>query len=191
MKIGLPAPDSIQAIVLRRAAQKELGNPTALDSNMQAIAHPLGMQSLLKGQITGHLTTPPFQFQEVEKGGQVILKSADIFGKSSAASVFMKRDFYDQYPDFGKALYVAINEATELLNEKPDEAAKLLSQVDGGKVSPEQYKNWITNEAVEYSVVPKGFLKYAKFMREIGMLNKQPETIEELTLPTLLGTGGD
>lgn len=191
MKIGLPSPDSLQAIVLRRAAQKELRNPTALDQNIQLISHPLGLQSLLNGQIDAHLTTPPFQFQEVEKGGKVILKSSDIFGKISAASVFTTEKFYNQYPEFGKALYTAIADATKLLNNKPDEAAKILSQIDGGKVSAEQYKKWLTNEAVEYGLEPRAFLKYGEFMHEIGMLDKQPKSIDELILPTLKGAGGD
>ena len=191
IKIGLPSPDSLQAIVLRRAAQKELQNATALDQNVQSISHPLGLQSLLNGQIDAHFTTPPFQFQEVEKGGRVILKSSDIFGKISAASVFTTEKFYNQYPEFGKALYTAIADATKLVNEKPDEAAKALSQIDGGKVSAEQYKKWLTDKAVEYGLEPRAFLKYGKFMHEIGMLDKQPKSIDELILPTLKGAGGD
>ncbi len=191
MKIGLPASDSIQAVMLRRGAQKELGNPTALDANMVEIAHPLGVQALMSGQIAGYLTTPPFQLQEVEKGGRLILNSADLFGQSSGASVFMTEKFYEQHPDFAKALYFAILEATKLLNEKPDEAAKMLSQADGGKVSPEQYKEWITKSLVQYSIVPKAFLKQAEFMKEIGMLNKQPKSIDELILPTLENNGGN
>ncbi|MEH1922283.1 ABC transporter substrate-binding protein [Nostoc sp.] len=191
MKIGLPSPDSLQAIVLRRAAQKELGNATALDQNIQSIAHPLGLQSLLNGQIDAHFTTPPFQFQEVEKGGRVILKSSDVFGKISAASIFTTEKFYNQYPEFGKALYTAIADATKLLNDKPDEAAKILSQIDGAKISAEQYKKWITDQAVEYGLEPRAFLKYGEFMHEIGMLNQQPKSIDELILPTLKGVGGD
>ena len=38
MKIGLPAPDSIQAVTLRKGAQQELGNPQALDQSLLAIA---------------------------------------------------------------------------------------------------------------------------------------------------------
>lgn len=191
MKIGLPSPDSLQAIVLRRAAQKELGNSTALEQNIQSISHPLGLQSLLNGQIDAHLTTPPFQFQEVEQGGKVILKSSDIFGKISAASIFMTEKFYNQYPEFGKTLYAAVTETTKLLNDKTEEAAKILSQIDGGKVSPEQYKKWLTNEAVEYGLEPKAFLKYGEFMHQTGMLDKQPKSIDELILPTLQGTKGD
>ncbi|MBN3898095.1 MAG: ABC transporter substrate-binding protein [Nostoc sp. NOS(2021)] len=191
MKIGLPSLDGVQAIVLRKVAQKDLGNPAALDQNLQVIAHPLGLQSLLTGQIDAHFTTPPFQFQEVEKGGRVIIKSSDIFGKTSIASVFTTEKFYNQYPEFGKALYTAIANATKLVNEKPDEAAKILSEIDSGKISQEQYKKWLTNKAVAYGIEPRAFLKCGAFMHEIGMLNKQPKSIDELILPPLKGAGGD
>ncbi|MEH2317612.1 ABC transporter substrate-binding protein [Nostoc sp.] len=191
MKIGLPSLDGVQAIVLRKLAQKDLGSPTALDENLQVIAHPLGLQSLLTGQIDAHFTTPPFEFQEVEKGGRVIIKSSDIFGKTSIASLFATEKFYNQYPEFGKALYTAIVDATKLVNEKPDEAARILSQMDRGKVSQEQYKKWLTNKAVAYGIEPRAFLKCGAFMHEIGMLNKQPKSIDELILPPLKGVGGD
>lgn len=190
MKIGLPSLNGEQAIVLRKVAQKDLGNPTALDQNLQVIAHPLGLQSLLTGQIDAHFTTPPFQFQEVEKGGRVIIKSSDIFGKTSAASLFTNEKFYNQYPEFGKALYTAIADATKLVNEKPDKAAKILSEIDSG-ISQEQYKKWLTNKAVAYGIEPRSFLKYRAFMHEIGILNKQPKSIDELILPPLKGAGGD
>ncbi|MBD2240023.1 hypothetical protein H6G35_26105 [Aulosira sp. FACHB-113] len=71
------------------------------------------------------------------------------------------------------------------------EVAKILSQIDGGKVSVAQYQKWLKNKAVAYGTEPKAFLKYAAFMHEIGMLNKQPKSIDELILPTLQGAGGD
>jgi NitT/TauT family transport system substrate-binding protein len=192
MKIGLSARDSIQAILLRLAAQKELGNPIALDKSIVEIPPNLGLQALQRGEIAGHFTTPPFQFQEVEKGGRVIFKSTDILvGKTSTANLFMTEGFYQQYPDFAKALYAAVSQATINLNEKPNEAAKVLENEGRSKVSRKQFKKWITNEALSYSLVPKGFLKQGQLMREAGILNKEPKSIEELILPTLHGVGGD
>ncbi|MBD3885978.1 ABC transporter substrate-binding protein [Phormidium tenue FACHB-886] len=191
MKIGLPAPDSHQALILRRAAQKQLGSPNALDNNLQAIAHPLGVQALLQGQIAGHLTNVPFQFQEVEQGGRVILKSNDVFGPSTSSSIYMLEDFYNQYPDFANALYNALNGATKLLNENPGEAAQLLAQDAEGKETAEQFQEWITNDAIEYNLVPKGFLEQAKFMQEIDMINRTPQSVDEIFLPPVQNVGGD
>ncbi|MEH1821421.1 MAG: hypothetical protein V7L31_20460 [Nostoc sp.] len=51
-------------------------------------------------------------------------------------------------------MYTAIANATKLVNEKPDEAAKILSEIDGGKVSQEQYKKLLNNKAVAYGIEP-------------------------------------
>lgn len=191
MKIGIPSRDSLQAILLRIAARKELGNWAALDKNIIEIPHNLGFQAFKNNQIVGHFTKPPFQFKEVEAGGRVILKSADIFGKTSTANLFMREDFYKKYPKFAKALYGAVSKATKLLNEQPEQAAKVLENEGRSKISRKQFKKWITNEALEYSGVPKGVLRQAELMREVGIIDKEMKSIEELILPTLQGVGGD
>lgn len=191
MKIGVPARDSLQAILLRVAAQKELGNWSALDNNILEIPHNLGFQAWKNKEIAGHFTAPPFQFKEVEAGGKVILKSADIIGNISTASLFMKEDFYQQYPQFAKALYTAVSKATKLLNEQPDRAAKVLENEGRSKISRIQFKKWITKEALQYRVIPKGVLRQAELMGEAGLLEKEVKSIEELILPTLQGVGGD
>lgn len=191
MKIGLPSLDSLQAIVLRKAAKKQLGNAAALDNNIVEIPHNLGLQAFKNKEIIGHFTTPPFQFKEVEAKGTVILKSADIIGRTSTAHLFMKEDFYQQYHKFAKALYGAVSKATKLLNEHPDQAAKVLENEGRSKISQKQFKKWITNEALQYSVVPKGVLKQAELMYEVGILEQEQKSINELILPTLRGFGGD
>jgi NitT/TauT family transport system substrate-binding protein len=103
----------------------------------------------------------------------------------------MAEAFYQQYPKLANALYSAVNKAVKLLNEQPDKAAKVLENEGRSKISRKQFKKWITNEALEYSVVPKGFLKQSELMGKFGMLNKEPKSMEELILPTLQGVGGD
>lgn len=191
MKIGVPSLNSIQAILLRLAAQQELGNSAALDQNIIEIPHNLGFQAFKNQEIAGHFTTPPFQFKEVETGGKVILKSADILGEISTANLFMKEDFYKKYPQFSKALYREVLKATKLLNEQPDQAAKVLENKGRSKISRKQFKKWITNNSLQYSVVPKGVLRQAELMREVGIIEKEVKSIEELILPTLQGVGGN
>jgi NitT/TauT family transport system substrate-binding protein len=188
-KIGMPAPDSIQSMVLRKAAQDQLGNAKALDNNIVAIEHSLGVQALANGQLAAHLTAPPFQFQEVEAGGQVILRSFDLFGQSTFNSVFLTQSFYDQYPDFAKFFYGQIADATKFINDKPDETAKLLAEEDQGKVTPEQYKTWLTAKGITFDTTPRGLLKYAEFMKTTGFLSKTPASIKDLLLPPLNGVG--
>jgi NitT/TauT family transport system substrate-binding protein len=189
MKIGMPAPDSIQAIVLRKAAQEQLGNARALDNNIIAIAHPEGVQALASGQLAGHLTSPPFQNEEVQAGGHVVLRSFDQFGRSTFSSVFMTQSFYDQYPQLARAFYQGVVDATRLINEKPDEVAKLLAAEQDNKVPPEQLKAWMSDAGVSYSTLPHGFMKYAEFMKTVDLISKVPAAMTELELPPLAGAG--
>ena len=72
--IAVPAPDSMQAVVLRKGAQEQLGDASALEDNIVALSHPDGLQALLNGEVSGHLTAPPFQFQEQDDGARPILR---------------------------------------------------------------------------------------------------------------------
>jgi NitT/TauT family transport system substrate-binding protein len=138
------------------------------------------------------LGAPPFQFQEVEQGGKAILKSSDLFGGlPSGGSLLVTEKFYNQYPEFNQALYQAVTDAINLLKDKPDEAAKILAADSDGKLTAADAKKWITHEGVDFSTTPKGYLQYAAFMKEINLLSKQPQSIDELVLPPLQGKGGD
>ncbi|MDE2572503.1 MAG: ABC transporter substrate-binding protein, partial [bacterium] len=168
MRIGMPGIDAIQAIVLKRGAERELGNAHALDQNIVAIPHPLGLQALEHGQLMGHLTSPPFQFEEVAAGGHVILHSFDLFGVSTFNSVYTTEAFYDGHKDFVKAFYQSLKAATAFVKSHPNEAAELLSRDSGGKATPAQFDGWLTHKGLAFETTPHGFLAYGKFMQQIG-----------------------
>jgi len=186
-RIAMPGPDSIQAIVLKKAAQEELGDAKALDPNIVALAHPDGLQSLISGQIAGHLTSPPFQFQEQDQGARRITGSFDHFGEHTFNSVFVREEFYNENKELLDALYKGIQDATTMINENPDQAAEILSQESGGQESAKNFKRFITEEGVSYNTEPKGFLAFAEFMNEIGLIKEVPGSAEELVFPNLAG----
>lgn len=77
-----------------------------------------------------------------------------------------------------------------MLREDPDQAADLLSKESGGQNSEAQFKGYITHEGVEYTNTPHGFVKIAQFMKEIGLTDTAPESVDELTLDQLRGMSG-
>jgi NitT/TauT family transport system substrate-binding protein len=186
-RIAMPGPDSIQAIVLKKAAQEELGNAKALDTNIVALAHPDGLQSLISGQIAGHLTSPPFQFQEQEEGARRILGSYDYFGEHTFNSVFVRQEFYDANKEAMDALYKGIQDAATMLKDDPAQAAQILSEESGGQESAEDFERYITERAVSYETTPKGFMAFAEFMREIGLIKEVPESAQDLVFPNVTG----
>ena len=188
-KIGMPTPESIQGIVLRMAAKQQLGNAHALDTNIIAIQHPLGLAALMSGQLDAHFTSPPFQQEEVARGGHIILKSFDLTGKTTFNSVFTTETFGKEHPNFIKAFAVALADATKFIREKPDQTAEILSQDSGGKVPAANFKKWLADKDTTFTTIPHGFLKMAKFMKEIGFLDKVPSSMRDLELPLLNGAG--
>ena len=132
------------------------------------------MQALVAGQIDAHLTAPPFQSQEAEEGAKPILDSYDLFGEHTFNSLYATEEFAEANAETISALEKSIEEATLMLNEDPEQAAKLLSEESGGEVSPEEMLTQVEDEDVEFTNTPTGFSTFAEFMAEIGMIKEAP-----------------
>jgi ABC-type nitrate/sulfonate/bicarbonate transport system substrate-binding protein len=189
MKIGMPGPDAIQGLVLRKAAQQLLGNAHAFDQSIVAVEHPLGVQALAAGQLDAHLSAPPFQQQEVDAGGHVILRSYDVFGRGTFNSVYTTESFARDHPLFIRAFYRAVVDATKFITTDRDKTAEYLSKESDGKVPAERFKRWLAAPDVSFTTTPHAFLKYARFMREIGLISKVPSSVSDIELPLLKGAG--
>lgn len=177
-KIAMPAPDSIQSVILRKGAKEQLGDARALDTSIVSLAHPDGLQQLLTGQIKGHLTSPPFEFQEVNEGARTILRSYDLFGQHTFNSVWVRQSYYADNQEAMQILYDNLERAIQLINDNPGEVAQILSEESGGANSPEEYEDWLTRDVVNFTNEPKGFISYAEFMNEIEMIESVPECSE-------------
>jgi NitT/TauT family transport system substrate-binding protein len=189
MKIAVSALDSQSALVVRKGAQLELGDAHALDKNFVVLANPLGLQSLLSGQIAGHMTAIPYQFQESAAGAHTLLKSYDLFGANTLVNVAVMDNFYNQHIHFCEQLYQDIADAAALIKTHPDQAAQLLQQDQKDQGSVADFQKWLTAPDVSYDTVPTGFAKYAQFMRDIDMISKVPTSMQELEFPMLHGAG--
>ena len=189
-QIALPAPDSIQAFALRKGAQEMLGNAHALDTNMVAMPHPLGLQALSNHQVVGHLTSPPFEFEEIDMGAHTIFDSHDVMGDTCFTAVTMPIAFANQYPDFTKKLLAYMQRADKMINSAPAQAAKYIAEAESKPDLASKYMGWLHHKGIAYTVTPQGFLKYATFMHQIGSIDKVPSSINELELPALQPLGG-
>jgi len=189
-RIAVVAPTSIQAIILKKAAQTYLGNPNKLDPNLAIMPHPVAYQSFRSGSIAGALDAPPFQQEEVAAGGHVLLRSYQLFGPSTFNSVFVLPSFYNSHRKEMQILSQQIKRAVDLLNSNPAQAAQIISAYEHGTLSPAEAKADITSSSIHYTVTPHGYLAYAKFMKSIGLISKAPTSIRQIEFPTLYGTAG-
>jgi len=189
-KIAMPSLTSIQALVLRKGAQDQLGDAEALDTNIVPMSHPDGLQNLVSGQIAAHLTSPPFQFDEQDQGMRVVLKSSDLFGPIMFNGVFMMNEYYEQNTEFSTRLYSILEEQIAALADDPAAAAAELSANSGGKTTPESFEKYLTNPAITYTTEPHGLQDIAGFMEEIGMISETPDSWKDLTFPTVHESAG-
>lgn len=189
-RIAVVAPTSIQAVILKKAAAKYLGNASVLDKNLVILPHPVAYQSFRAGTVQCALDAPPFQEEEVAAGGHVVLKSYQLFGPSTFNSAFALPRFYDTHEAEMKILVQQIERGVALLKDHPNEAARVLSAYEHGSLSQAAAKQDITASSVRYTITPHGYLAYAKFMHSIGLISKVPASIKDLEFPTLYGTSG-
>lgn len=189
-RIAVVAPTSIQAIILKAAAKKYLGNPSALDSNLTILSHPVAYQAFRSGTIQGALDAPPFQQEEVAAGGHVLLKSYSLFGPSTFNSAFALPSYYNSHKQIMKILFQQTQRAVTLLNTHPNQGARIISAYEHGSLTAAAAKAAITSSTEHWTVTPHGYLAYAKFMKSIGLISKAPTSIKQIEFPTLYGTNG-
>ena len=189
-KVAMPSATSIQGVVLRMMAEKELGDSHALDSTMVSMDHPTGMQALLSGQIDGHLTSAPYQLQEKVRGAHIVARSETYFGKSSFLGAWMTSKFYDQYPHFAQVFYNDVAKAIALINTNPTKVSLMLSEDAGGSPSWRQFKQWFAASGLKFTTQPAGLMKFAVAMKEFGMISKLPGSWKSLVFPPVYGTKG-
>ena len=87
-----------------------MGDPGALDNNLVSLPSPDSLQALLKGQIAGHFTAPPYQFQEQVEGARPIVRSFDLFGRHNLITIWVLGDYHDANP---QAIYSNIRRAPD------------------------------------------------------------------------------
>jgi ABC-type nitrate/sulfonate/bicarbonate transport system substrate-binding protein len=190
-RIAVVAPTSIQAIIMKKAAQKYLSNPNALDANLTILSHPVAYQAFKSGTIQGALDAPPFQQEEVAAGGHVLVDSYSLFGPSTFNAAWVMPSYYNSHTQIMKVLFAQIQRAMALLNDHPDQAASIISAYNQGSLSVSAATAAITSSTVRWTVTPQGYLVYGSFMKSIGLISTSPTSVRQIELPTLYGTNGN
>ena len=191
-KIALPAVKvSIQAITLQMAAEKAFGadNYQILDKFTVTMSHPDGMLALLSGssEVDSHFTSPPFQYQELEKPGvHTVLNSYEVTGGPHTFNVvWTTKKFVDANPKTYAAFLAAYDEATTSLNADKKAAAELYLRVSKDKDSLENIVKMLNEPGTEFTTTPKNVMKYADFMLKVGAIKVKPASWKDLFFPNV------
>jgi NitT/TauT family transport system substrate-binding protein len=188
--IALPAAKvSGQAVILQMAAQMSFGDKgyNKLDGFTVSMNHPDAMQALLSGQISAHMASPPYQYEELENPRvHTILNSYDVLGGPASFSVLWTRsEFFLKNPKTFQALYNAVKEAMEIIASNPRRAAEIYTLQSNSNFPVESIHRVISDPSISFTAIPFNTMKYAKFMYTIGSIKHLPQSWRELFFPAV------
>ena len=196
-RIAVPAVKvSIQAIMLQMAAAKTFGpeNFAKLDTLTVSMPPPDATIALLSGggEVDLAFSVPPFQQQQLEKPGiTTVLNSFDVMGASHSFTVaWTSARFREQNPVLYKALFAAMQEATDIVNKDKRGAAQLWI-TDSHSSLPLPFVEQIVGGAqVRWTTVPENTMTFARFMVTNGMLKTAPQSWRDYFFPEIHAVDG-
>jgi NitT/TauT family transport system substrate-binding protein len=187
-QIAVVAPDSVQAVFVRKAAEKELGDARALDNNLVTLTQPDSVQALLSGQIAAHSTYAPFPFQEQDRGARPIVKSFDVFGQHGLMSIWALQEYHDANPAIMDAVYNNVQRATKLIGDDPERVGEILARAS--RLDPAEETRYLTEQGVTFTTELHGYATFAEFMQSAGLIQKVPGSWQDLVFDNLKGANG-
>ena len=189
-KIALPAVKvSIQAVTLQMAAEKAFGEgqQNKLDHLTVSMAHPDALTALVSGksEVTAHLGSPPFQYQELEhKGMHKVLSSYDVLGGPATFNVvWTTAKFHDENPKIYAAFMAALDEATATINRDKRAAGETYLRITKDKDSLDDIVKMLNDPAIVYTTTPNNVMKYVDFMYKVGSIKVKPASWKEMFFP--------
>jgi len=173
-RIAILSPGSTQHILLCMAAEKELGNRDAFDSQLVSLSHPDAMSAMLAGgEIALHITTPPYSDLELQHGMHKILTALDVVGEpfTFICGVATTR-LYDERPAVYQGLKECVTAAIAQINADLPGAAQQLCDAYG--VEESMLLEQMSYQGSIYGTVLQGVDTFAAAMERLGLLSAAP-----------------
>jgi NitT/TauT family transport system substrate-binding protein len=187
---------SIQAVTLQMAAEKAFGEGQQykLDPLTVSMSHPDAQTALLSGQseITAHFSSPPFQYQQLERPGiHRVLNSYDVLGgPATFNTVWTTSKFRSDNPKLYAAFVAALDEAIATINADKRAAADTYLRLSKEKSSADSILKMLNDPEIVYTTTPQNVMKYVDFMHKIGSIKVKADSWKDLFFPNIHGAPG-
>jgi NitT/TauT family transport system substrate-binding protein len=167
------------------ATAKEFGdaNYNKFSTLYRNLAHPDGLAAFLSGkEITAYFSSPPFQYQALEKPGvRRILNSYDISGgPASFLATWATGKFHDENPKTYQAFFNANKEATEYINANKRAAAEIYVKETKDKSGVDAILKMLNDPEIRITMTPEQTLPIADFMFRTGTLKNKAASWKDL-----------
>lgn len=196
-RIALPAVKvSIQAVTLEMAAAQAFGfdNYAKLDPLTVSMKHPDAMAAMLSGksEITAHLGSAPFQYQELDdKRAHRVLSSYDVLGGAHTFNaVWTTKKFHDENPKVYGAFLTALHEAMNLIKSDPKRAAAIYVAEENSKLPVGFIEQMVRDPENIFTTTPQKVMAYADFMQGIHAIDIKPVAWTDLFFPEIRAAHG-
>jgi NitT/TauT family transport system substrate-binding protein len=196
-KIALPAVKvSIQAVTLQMAAEKAFGEGQhgRLDAYTVSLSHPDAQTALLSGasEINAHFSSPPFQYQQLEKPGiRTVLNSYEVLGGPATFNlVWTTSRFRTENPKLYDAFVKALDEAIAQINKDKRAAAEAYLRISKDKDSLDNIVKMLNDPQIVYTTTPQNVMKYVAFMGKVGSIKVKPDSWKDMFFPNVHGLPG-
>lgn len=192
-RIAVTAGNSPQAILLRIAAGKQLGNVDAFNTRMISLPHPDAVVALTAGKtIAGYFSTPPFSgFLAKDSQVHKILTSTDILGSSPTGAVLAaKGDFVAANPAIADAIVAALDEANAIIASDPRKAAEIYLKQESSKLTLDEVEALVRDPGMVFSVAPNAVMAYADFLYSQGDIKAPLAKWQDAFFPNIDGRKG-
>jgi NitT/TauT family transport system substrate-binding protein len=196
-RIALPAVKvSIQAVSLKMACEKEFGagQQDKLDHLTVSMSHPDATAAMLSGkaEITGHFSSPPFQFQQLEdpRVRRVVSSFETLGGPATFNSAYTTSKFRNDNPKSYASLFDALVEAHAFIQKNRADAIKIYIDEEKSKLAPAFIEKMMASPDLKHTIVPLNTMKYATFMHKVGSLKNLPASWKDYYFPEVHGVQG-
>ncbi len=179
---------SIQTIVLQMATAREFGdaNYNKFNTLFRNLSHPDGLAAFLSGkEITAYFSSPPFQYQALEKPGvRRILHSYEVMGGPATFLVaWSTARFRDENPKTYQAFFNAYKEATGFINANKRAAAEIYVKESRDKSGVAAIEQMLNDPEIKVTMVPENTMKFVEFMNKVGTLKPKAASWKDLFFP--------
>jgi len=187
-RIAVPAVGSVQHVILQMEAERELGDARKLDRHLVAMSHYDATAALLSHrEITCHLSSPPYQYEELRRRG--IVKVFDSYlpmgGPHTFNLVWTSEEWAKANPKLLASFVGAMQEAMEFIAREPSEAAGMYARSEKSGSSAAQIADIIRGPDIKYTMTPRGLSRFTSFMSKTGAIKSARQSWRDYALPHL------
>lgn len=176
-KIAVVNIGSIQHILLAMLAEKELGDPHALDNNIVAMSHPDGMQALLSNSVSCHQTSAPYTIQEKNTDGIYLISDmTEVYPVDAPFIVGVTSNAVHDNKPIYDAIVKATKEAIDYANQNKENTAALICKDLG--LSQDETLTYLSDDSSLFHDDITGITDIVAFMEKNGFIEQAPSLPE-------------